>query len=101
MIIVRWQYEDEDRLRIENFDTKAQAQRWIKTMCKPREGETRLLIVDATGGIKIPTSCKAPPKVKSKSAAQLQREIDEAMNRRALEGVLESEAARVERLEDD
>jgi hypothetical protein len=38
---------------------------------------------------------------KKKSAAQLQREIDEAMNRRALEGVLESEAARLERLEDD
>lgn len=38
---------------------------------------------------------------KKKSAAQLQREIDEAMNRRAIEGVLESEAAALERLEDD
>jgi hypothetical protein len=38
---------------------------------------------------------------KKKSAAQLQREIDAAMNRRATEGVLESEAAARERLEDD
>lgn len=36
----------------------------------------------------------------AKSAAQLQREIDEDMNRRAIEGVRESEAAARERLED-
>jgi len=57
------------------------------------------------GGVpKSPAQIEEP---KKKSAAQLQREIDEVLrqeqidtDRRALEGVLESEAARSERLED-
>ena len=61
MLIVRWRYEndDEDRLRTEAFDTKAQAHRWIKHMCKPIQGDTRALIVDASTGIKVPAACKA------------------------------------------
>jgi hypothetical protein len=89
MIIVRWRYENEDRLRVEGFQTKAQAQRWIKLMCQPRQGETRALIVDTTGGIKVPAACKASPSThhatrlhhatKKTPPAQLQREIDEAL----------------------
>lgn len=85
-IIVRWRYENEDRLRVESFDTKAQAQRWIKVMCQPSQGDTRALIVDTTGGIKVPASCKSSSSThhphhatKKKSATQLQREIDEAL----------------------
>lgn len=67
MIVVRYVWVDEDDneidvVKIESFPTIAAAQHWIKTVSKRRPGEARILIKDASPGVRVPAAAKLPTK---------------------------------------